>query len=94
MRPLDDATLNKIEASEIIILFRVPRWHIYKPKIPIWVKFGGSYNGGCWSILWPFGIHILWSFGIFYGHLVYFPRFGILNYEKSGNHDFGSKLDA
>jgi hypothetical protein len=26
--------------------------------------------------------------------LVYFPRFGILNYEKSGNHDFGSKLDA
>jgi hypothetical protein len=36
--------------------------------------------------------NILWSFGIFYGHLVYFmaiwyifPRFGILRQEKSGN---------
>jgi hypothetical protein len=30
-----------------------------------------------WSILRPFGI--------FYGHLVYFSRFGILHQEKSGN---------
>jgi hypothetical protein len=29
--------------------------------------------------------YILWHFGIFCGHLVYFPRFGILYYEKSGN---------
>jgi hypothetical protein len=33
-----------------------------------------------WSI-W----YILWSFGLFYGNLVYFPRFGILHLEKSGN---------
>jgi hypothetical protein len=32
--------------------------------------------------------YILWPFGIFYGHLVYFsPRFGTLNRENSGNPD-------
>jgi hypothetical protein len=38
--------------------------------------------------------YILWLFGIFYGHLVYFmviwyifPRFGKLHQEKSGNPD-------
>jgi hypothetical protein len=29
--------------------------------------------------------NILWSFDILCGHLVYFPRFGILYQEKSGN---------
>jgi hypothetical protein len=29
--------------------------------------------------------NILWPFGIFCGNLVYFPRFGILEQEKSGN---------
>jgi hypothetical protein len=43
---------------------RVARWFVFKPKIPIWVNFGGSCNGSCWYILWPFGL--------FYGHLVYF----------------------
>jgi hypothetical protein len=38
-------------------------------------------------IVWQRGIPILWSFGIF------FPRFGMLNQEKSGNPGprFGSK---
>jgi hypothetical protein len=35
---------------------RVARWYIFKPKIPIWVNFGGSCNWGCWYISWPFGI--------------------------------------
>jgi hypothetical protein len=43
---------------------RVARWHIFKPKIPIWVNFGGPWVGKCWYILWPFGI--------FYGYLGYF----------------------
>jgi hypothetical protein len=43
---------------------RVARWFIFKPKIPIWVNFGGPYIGKCLYILWPFGI--------FYGHLGYF----------------------
>jgi hypothetical protein len=57
--------------------------YVFKPKIQIWVNFGGSCNGICW--------YILWTFGLFYGHLIYFmpirnifmnfwyifPRFGI-----------------
>jgi hypothetical protein len=31
--------------------------------------------------------YILWHFGIFCGHLVYYPRFGILSHEKFGNPD-------
>jgi hypothetical protein len=27
----------------------------------------------------------LWAFGIFYRHLIYFSRFGMLYQEKSGN---------
>jgi hypothetical protein len=30
---------------------RVARWFIFKPKIPFWVNFGGSWNGKCWYIL-------------------------------------------
>jgi hypothetical protein len=43
---------------------RVARRYFFKPKIPIWVNFGGPWNGKCWSILWPFGIY--------YGNSVYF----------------------
>jgi hypothetical protein len=37
---------------------------IFKPKIPIWVNFGGSPHGRRW--------YILRLFGLFYGQLVYF----------------------
>jgi hypothetical protein len=30
-------------------------------------------------------LYVSWHFGIFCGHLVYFPRFGILYHGKSGN---------
>jgi hypothetical protein len=30
---------------------RVARWFGFKPKIPVWVNFGGSCNGKSWSIL-------------------------------------------
>jgi hypothetical protein len=43
---------------------RVARWFTFKSKVPIWVYFRGSCNGNCWSILWPFGL--------FNSHLVYF----------------------
>jgi hypothetical protein len=26
---------------------RVARWFIFKPKIAIWVNFGGPWNGKC-----------------------------------------------
>jgi hypothetical protein len=45
-------------------LNRDARWYIFKPKIQICVNFGSSCNGRCWYMLWPFGI--------FFGHLVYF----------------------
>jgi hypothetical protein len=32
--------------------------------------------------------YILWAFGIVYGYLVYFSRFGILQQKKSGNPGF------
>jgi hypothetical protein len=38
-----------------------------------------------WSILLLLGIFYIWPFGIFWCHLVYFPRFGTLYHEKSGN---------
>jgi hypothetical protein len=67
-------------------MYRVDRWYIFKPKIPIWVNFGGSWNGICWYILWPFSIfygrfvyfvtirYIRWSFGIFFPVLVFCVR--------------------
>jgi hypothetical protein len=48
----------------------VARWLVFEPKIPIWVNFGGSCDGRCWCILWPFGL--------FDGHLAIF--YGILEY--------------
>jgi hypothetical protein len=41
---------------------RVARWFVFKPKIPIWVNFGGPWNGKGW--------YILWLFWIYYSHLV------------------------
>jgi hypothetical protein len=34
--------------------------------------------------------YILWPFGIIYGNLVYFSRFGMLYKEKSGNPVYSS----
>jgi hypothetical protein len=70
---------------------RVARWSVFKPKIPNLGKF--------WRVpLWKIVVYFMtiWSIlrplDIFYGHLVYFvviwyifPRFGILDEEKSGN---------
>jgi hypothetical protein len=73
------------------VLVRVARWHIFKPKIPIWVNFGGSPNRRCWYVLRPFGLYFngslvyLLMLGKFYGYLVYFSRVGMLYQEKSGN---------
>jgi hypothetical protein len=43
---------------------RVARWFVLKPKIQIWVNFGGSCNRRCW--------YMLWTLGPFYGLLLYF----------------------
>jgi hypothetical protein len=48
-------------------------------KIPIWVNFGGSCNGRCWYILWPFSLFNCHFAHIFRGHLVYFMVIGIFS---------------
>jgi hypothetical protein len=92
----DDLRIGSWSKSESIELFyvhvlkpvsiRVARWHIFKPKIPIWVNFGGSRNGRCWYILWPIGLfyvhlvysvsiwYMLWLFGIFFPFWYVVPR--------------------
>jgi hypothetical protein len=50
--------------KDLSVSSRVARWHIFQTKIPVWVNFGGSCKGRCW--------YILWSFSLFYGHLLYF----------------------
>jgi hypothetical protein len=55
----------------------VARWHISKPKISIWVDFGGCFMA-IWSILLAFW-YVLWPFGIDFMVVWYmFSRLGIL----------------
>jgi hypothetical protein len=70
--------------------FRVARWFVFKPKIPIWVHFGRYCNGKSLHILEPFGLFYgLWKYftaiGYILGSLGIFPRFGVLYQDKSGN---------
>jgi hypothetical protein len=60
----------------------VARWYIFKPKLPIWVKFGGPWMENVVIfydhleyilVIW----YKLWPFGIVCGHLVYFLRLGM-----------------
>jgi hypothetical protein len=70
------------------VSIRVARWFVFTPKIPVWVNFGGLWNGKCWYVLWPFGKHILRPFGTIYGRLVNWiilPVLVCLDLEKSGN---------
>jgi hypothetical protein len=65
---------------------RVARWYIFRPKIAIWVNFGGSCNERYWHVLWPFGLFYgRFVYLVDVGYLVFFPRFGMLYQEKSGN---------
>jgi hypothetical protein len=68
---------------------RVARWHIFDPKIPIWVNFGGSsmkdigilhrhlvYFTAIWYSLWLFGI--VFPFWYFVPRKIWQPWFGAL----------------
>jgi hypothetical protein len=39
------------------LIARVARRYIFKPKIPIWVHFGGPWNVKCWYIFGSFEIY-------------------------------------
>jgi hypothetical protein len=70
---------------------RVARWFVFKPKIPIRVNFGGASIGKCFYVLWPFGIfygdwgYFMTIWYILYSFCAFFPVFGIMYQEKSGN---------
>jgi hypothetical protein len=72
------AALEKLPQCFCWLEVRVARWKVYlHTKIPIWVYFGGPCNEKCWYIFGPlvyFTVipYILWSFGMFHGHLVYY----------------------
>jgi hypothetical protein len=51
-----------LQLHRALVFVRVARWYSIITKIQIWVNFGGTWNGKCWYIWWPFGI--------FEGHLV------------------------
>jgi hypothetical protein len=51
-----------LEHLDLHFQTRVARWHIFKPKIPIWINFRGFCN--VWYIKCPYGL--------FYGNWVYF----------------------
>jgi hypothetical protein len=55
---------NKKDENFYTQIFRagLPDGLFSNQKIPIWVNFGGPWNGKCWYILRPFDI--------FYVHLV------------------------
>jgi hypothetical protein len=59
-------TQLKMGVQLIVAELWVARWFVFKPKIPVWVNFGGCCDGR-WNILLPFGL--------FYGHLAYFTTF-------------------
>jgi hypothetical protein len=79
---------------------RVARCYIFRPKIAVWINFGGPCNGRY--------SYISWTFGLFYGHLIYFmdiwyilwyfgiffPSVGILYQEKYGNPALNGRVDS
>jgi hypothetical protein len=70
--------------------FRVARWFIFIPKIPIWVHVLWRalewrmlvYFMTSWNILGPFGIFYGSSVYVVCGHLAYFSRFGMFEPRK------------
>jgi hypothetical protein len=48
--------MQKLSVKESKPQFRVARSYNFKPKITIWVNFGGPYNGKGRFILYSFGL--------------------------------------
>jgi hypothetical protein len=61
---------------------RVAGWYIFRPKLAIWVNFGGPCKGRCWYILWTFGLFYSHLIFVFYGLLVYFVVFNLFGILK------------
>jgi hypothetical protein len=75
---------ENVDGKHMTLPTRVARWFVLKPKFPIWEKIWRILQGEILAYFMTIR-NVLRTFGIFCGHLVYFPRFGILYQEKSGN---------
>jgi hypothetical protein len=53
--------VGEIRGDQLRVGVWVAGWSLFKPNIPIWVHFGGPWNGK--------SCHIFWSFGILYENL-------------------------
>jgi hypothetical protein len=71
---------------------RVARWHIFGPKIPIWVNLEGFCSRRFWSILRPFDI-FCGRFAYFMVIWYIFCRLGIFCNAKSGNPEVDVRND-
>jgi hypothetical protein len=72
----------------MLLSTRVTRVFIFLLKLPIWVYFGGSWNGKCWYILWPFGIfnsHMACFMAVWYCLCSFGIVLVCLDLEKSGH---------
>jgi hypothetical protein len=47
---LPTAGVLSMDTFKESISYRVARWFVFKPKIPIWVNFEEPLNGKCWYI--------------------------------------------
>jgi hypothetical protein len=68
--------IYEIRRSMEILRPRVARWYIFKPKVQIWVNFGGPWNGKGWYILWSIVVYYSHLCSTFYGHLTIKWQFG------------------
>jgi hypothetical protein len=51
--PMKEATAVELllPNGQVQLSGSTARWYVFKPKIPIWVNFGGPCNGRCWYFL-------------------------------------------
>jgi hypothetical protein len=90
--------------SSNLVIGRVARWFLFRPKIPIWVYFGGSWNRKCyilviWNILTNGYIYFM-GINLFCSHLVYFSTGLVYRTNKNlatlviGNHFIFSLIEG
>jgi hypothetical protein len=71
-------SLCKLQLLRCSLATRVARWHIFRPKIPIWVNLGWICNGRCWYVYFIAIWSILRPLEIFCGYLVFGIFFNVL----------------
>jgi hypothetical protein len=88
LQPLIHSLVVEMRITENVSADQGCQMVCFQTKNP---NFGKFWRVLQWAIFYNHLVYftaignILWPFGKFCGHLVYFPRFGILCQQKSGN---------